>query len=101
MARPHQTVGAWLLTAVWTDLRFAIRSSRAAPAVTAVATVVLALGIAANTLVFSVIETTLLRPVPYDQPDALVLINERSPVSEREPVAFATDPGATMALLDA
>ena len=52
------------------------------------ATVVLALGIAANTLVFSVIETTLLRPVPYDQPDALVLINERSPVSEREPVAF-------------
>ena len=68
MARPHQTLAAWLLTAVWTDLRFAIRSSRAAPAVTAVATVVLALGIAANTLVFSVIETTLLRPVPYDQP---------------------------------
>ena len=88
MARPRETLGAWLLTAVWTDLRFAIRSSRAAPAVTAMATVVLALGIAANTLVFSVIETTLLRPVPYDQPDALVLINERSPVSEREPVAF-------------
>ena len=88
MARPHETLAAPLLTAVWTDLRFAIRSSRAAPAVTAVATVVLALGIAANTLVFSVIETTLLRPVPYDQPDALVLINERSPVSEREPVAF-------------
>ena len=42
----------------------------------------------ANTLVFSVIETTLLRPVPYDAPDALVLINERSPVSEREQVAF-------------
>ena len=88
MARPHETLAAPLLTAVWTHSRFAIRSSRAAPAVTAVATVVLGPGIAANTLVFSVIETTLLRPVPYDQPDALVPINEPLPVSEREPVAF-------------
>ena len=64
MARPRETFGVWLLTAVWTDLRFAIRSSRATPVVTATATLVLALGIAANTVVFSVIETTLLRPVP-------------------------------------
>ncbi len=49
---------------------------------------VLAVGIAANTLVFSVIERTLLHPVPFEAPDALVLINERTPVSEREPVAF-------------
>lgn len=88
MARPRETLGVWLLNAFWADLRFAIRSGRAAPAVTATATLVLALGIAANTLVFSVIETTLLRPVPYDAPNALVLINVRSPASEREPVAF-------------
>jgi putative ABC transport system permease protein len=88
VARQRETLGVWLLTAFWTDLRFAIRSGRAAPAVTATAITVLALGIAANTLVFSVIERTLLRPVPYEDPDAVVLINERSPVSEREPVAF-------------
>ena len=87
MPRPRDTLGAWLLTAVWTDLRFAIRSSRRRqrsrlppPWCWRWASL--------NTAVFSVIETTLLRPVPYDAPEALVLINERSPVSERERVAF-------------
>ena len=56
-------------------LRLAIRSLRATPVVTAVAILSLALGIGANTAIFSLINSLLLRPLPVERPDQLVAVS--------------------------
>ncbi|HTJ31222.1 MAG TPA: ABC transporter permease, partial [Acidobacteriaceae bacterium] len=61
------------------DLRFAIRSLRKTPAVTAICILVLAVGIGVNTAVFSVINTVLLQPLTYPDPQALVELANTSP----------------------
>jgi putative ABC transport system permease protein len=61
------------------DLRFAIRLLAHAPGFTAVAAIVLALGIGANSAIFSVVDAALLRPLPFQQPDQLAILWEHPP----------------------
>ena len=63
---------------LWRDVRFGTRALLRTPAFTLVAVATLALGIGANTAIFSVINAILLRPLPYPQADRLVLLTEWS-----------------------
>lgn len=62
------------MTTLWQDIVYGFRALLKKPGFTIVAALSLALGIAANTVIFSLINTTLLRSLPYPDPSKLVVI---------------------------
>jgi len=65
-----------LLETCWQDIRFGVRMLRKSPGFTAVVILTLAMGIGATTAIFSLVEGVLLRPLPFHDPDRLVLLGD-------------------------
>ncbi len=65
-----------LFAELWRDAAIGFRLLRRNPGFAAVAILTLAIGIGANTAIYSVLDAVLLRPLPYPEPDRLVLVNE-------------------------
>jgi predicted permease len=75
---------------IWQDLRYGIRMLFKKPGFTAVAIITLVLGIGANSAIFTVINSVLLRPLPFKESDRLVFVHEtaRRETVERRPASY-------------
>jgi putative ABC transport system permease protein len=86
------------------DLRFAVRSLRRSPIFALTAALVLGLGIGANTTVFAIVNSLMLRPLPFDRADDIVQVRRRTPSGSsgsfpmHDYLALTTQQGAFSAL---
>ncbi len=74
----RETSSLAFVESLWADARYALRQMRKSPAFTATAVLTLALGIGANTAIYSFMESILLRSLPVSDPESLVVLNWHS-----------------------
>src|SRR5882724_13641498 len=76
------------MNTIFQDVRYGVRMLLKNPGITFVVILALALGIGANTAIFSVVNAVLLRPLPYDHAEELLFLNERSPVLDEMSISY-------------
>jgi hypothetical protein len=85
----HHPRGDSMMTSLWQDVRYAMRAMRRAPGFSTVVVLTLALATGATTSIFGVVNAVLLKSLPFDEPDHLVMLYEEIPRALSGPIGFS------------
>jgi predicted permease len=77
-----------MMEVLWQNLRYGVRILAKSPGFALMAVLTLTIGIGANTAIFTVVSSVLLRPLPYNEPDRLMIVSERDSKFEDASVAY-------------